>query len=153
MEGGREEWGIGRKWLPIIRCRQYQGLWEDTIKDRRSAFDLIVGDKAVNAEARATLCDDDELVCERMQDRHTEREREREREREIGTKNKLYSNSNDYKKGNNPFTKGYKVTLYSDSLRATSLYTIYRNSPNLCCTKGQCEYGHCTLVFTTNHPR
>ena len=46
-------------------------------------------------------------------------------------------------------TKGYKVTLYSDCLRATALYTIYRNSPNLGCPKGQCEYGHYTLVFDT----
>ena len=45
----------------------------------------IVGDKAVNAEAKATLCDVEEPVCERMQDRH--------REREIGTKNTIYSNS------------------------------------------------------------
>ena len=29
------------------------------------------------------------------------------------------------------FTKGYKVTLYSDSLRATALYPIYTNGPNL----------------------
>ena len=43
---------------------------------------LCVGDKVVNAEERATLCDGEELVCERMQDRHTERERERERERD-----------------------------------------------------------------------
>ena len=28
-------------------------------------------------------------------------------------------------------TKGYKVTLYSDSLRATALYAIYTNGPNL----------------------
>ena len=45
------------------------------------------------------------------------------------------------------FTKGYKVTLYSDSLRATSLYSIYINDPNLGCPRGQCEYVHYTLVF------
>ena len=28
-------------------------------------------------------------------------------------------------------TKGYKVTLYSDWLRATALYNIYRNVLNL----------------------
>ena len=44
-------------------------------------------------------------------------------------------------------TKGYKVTLYSDCLRATALYTIYRNSLNLGYPKGQCEYGHYTLIF------
>ena len=45
------------------------------------------------------------------------------------------------------FTKGYKVTLYSDSLRATALYAIYINGPNLGCPRGQCEYVHYTLVF------
>ena len=44
-------------------------------------------------------------------------------------------------------TKGYKVTLYSDLLRATSLYAIYINGPNLGCPRGQCEYIHYTLVF------
>ena len=43
--------------------------------------------------------------------------------------------------------KGYRVTLYSDSLRATSLYAIYINSLNQGCPKGQCEYDHYTLVF------
>ena len=38
-----------------------------------------VGDKIINAEARATLCDDEEHVCEHMQDRQRGRERERER--------------------------------------------------------------------------
>ena len=47
-------------------------------------------------------------------------------------------------------TEGYKVTFYSDYLRATALYAIYRNSPNLGCPKGLCEYGHYTLVFD-NH--
>ena len=42
-----------------------------------------VGDKIVNAEARATLCDGEELVCERMQDRHRERERDRHKEYDI----------------------------------------------------------------------
>ena len=47
------------------------------------------------------------------------------------------------------FTKGYKVTLYSDSLRATALYPIYINDPNLGTQRGQCEYDHYTLVFDT----
>ena len=55
----------------------------------KTALEQHVGDKAVNAEARATLCDDEEPVCERMQDRH--------REREIGTKKRYIPNSNDYK--------------------------------------------------------
>ena len=45
------------------------------------------------------------------------------------------------------FAKGYKVTLYSDSLRATTIYAIYINDPNLGCPRGQCEYVHYTLVF------
>ena len=45
--------------------------------------------------------------------------------------------------------KGFKVTLYSDYLRATALYAIYRNSPNLGCPKGQCEYDHYALQFDT----
>ena len=49
--------------------------------------------------------------------------------------------------------KGYKVTLYSDSLRATALYAIYRNGPNLGCPKGQCEYVHYTLVFDNAEAR
>ena len=47
------------------------------------------------------------------------------------------------------FTKGYKVTLYSDSLRATALYAIYTNGPNLGTQRGYCEYDHYTLVFDT----
>ena len=48
------------------------------------------------------------------------------------------------------FTKGYKVALYSDSLRATALYAIYINDPNLGCPRGQCEYVHYTLVFDSD---
>ena len=47
-------------------------------------------------------------------------------------------------------TKGYKVTLYSDWLRATTLHAIYKDSLNLDCPKGQCEYGHYTPVFDTS---
>ena len=51
------------------------------------------------------------------------------------------------------FTKGYKVTLYSEYFRATALYAIYINGLNLGCPKGQCEYVHYTLVFDTQqHP-
>ena len=49
----------------------------------------------------------------------------RVRERVRGTNKFLYNN----------FTKGYKVTLYSDWLRATTLYTIYRNRLNLGCPR------------------
>ena len=41
----------------------------------------------------------------------------------------LYSKGNNCKRKQQPLLKGYKVTLYSDSLRATALYAIYRNSP------------------------
>ena len=75
-----------------------------------------------------------------------------EREREIGTNDVMYYNSRaTITKIQQPtLTKGYKGTLYSDYLRATALYTIYRNNPNLGCPKGLCEYGHYTLVFDKN---
>ena len=52
------------------------------------------------------------------------------RERERGTK-RYNSISNSYNNEQPTFTKGYKVTLYSDSLRATALYANYTNGPNL----------------------
>ena len=79
--------------------------------------------------------------------RERERERERERKREIGTKRRYIPIATVTNNNNN--LKGYKVTLYSDSFRTTALNAIYRNSPNLGCLKGQCEYGHYTLVFDT----
>ena len=56
------------------------------------------------------------------------------RERERGTKNVyIHIQGNSYKMTTTTttFTKGYKVTLYSDSLRETALYAIYTNGPNL----------------------
>ena len=70
----------------------------------------------------------------------TERDRDRHKEKRYIPKGNLY-------KWQPTLTKGYKVTLYSDWLRATALYAIYINSLNLGCPKGQCEYGHYTLVF------
>ena len=68
---------------------------------------------------------------------NTHRERERERERERGTKNlSIFIQSNSYKLEQPTFTKGYKVTLYSDSLRATALYANYTNGPNLGTQRG-----------------
>ena len=58
----------------------------------------------------------------------TERERERERHKEVYL---YYQECNSYNNEQPTFTKGYKVTLYSDSLRATTLYPIYTNGPNL----------------------
>ena len=55
---------------------------------------------------------------------------QRERERERGTKS-ISLTSNSYNNEQPTFTKAYKVTLYSDSLRATALYANYRNGPNL----------------------
>ena len=69
-----------------------------------------VGDKAVNAEVRATLCDGEEPVFERMQDRHRERERERERHKRIH----YFPKATVTITTTTTFTKGYKVTLYSD---------------------------------------
>ena len=72
-----------------------------------------------------TLCDE-ELAYRRNKTRYAQRERE------IGTKNKLYSNSNDYNNNNNNnhLYKGYKVTLYSDSIRSIALPAIYINGIN-----------------------
>ena len=55
------------------------------------------------------------------------------RERERGTKRYISINKNATVTNEQPtiFTKGYKVTLYSDSLRATALYATYTNGPNL----------------------
>ena len=57
-----------------------------------------------------------------------ESHREREREAQILS---LLAKCNSYNNEQPTFTKGYKVTLYSDSLRATALYAIYINGPNL----------------------
>ena len=73
----------------------------------------------------------------------TRREREREAQRIS-----LFIRCNSYKYEQPP-SKGYKVTLYSDSLRATALYAIYINSPSLGYPRGQCEYVHYTFVFDT----
>ena len=73
----------------------------------------------------------------RMGDMKQNTHRERERERERGTKNVyIHIQGNSYKMTTTTFTKGYKVTLYSDSLRATSLYAIYTNGPNLGTQRG-----------------
>ena len=53
----------------------------------------------------------------------TKRERESHKE--------YNSISNNYKNNNNNHYKGYKITLYSDSLRAIALYAIYTNGLNL----------------------
>ena len=75
----------------------------------------------------------------------------RQKEREIQAKRRyvLCLKNNNKQKYNktHTLTKGYKDNLYSDCLRATALYTIYRNSLNLGYPKGQCEYGHYTLIF------
>ena len=63
--------------------------------------------------------------------RYAQREREREAQRGMT----LLTICNSYKM-TTTFTKGYKVTLYSDSLRATALYPIYINGPNLGTQRG-----------------
>ena len=85
----------------------------------------------------------------RVEDRkqhNTHRERERERHREYNSIIKRYATVTNE---TTTFAKGYKVTLYSDSLRATALYPIYINGPNLGTQRGLCEYDHYTLVFDT----
>ena len=65
-----------------------------------------------------------------MKERNTHTQRERETQRGIT----LLAICNSYKMTTTTtttFSKGYKVTLYSDSLRATTLYAIYTNGPNL----------------------
>ena len=57
---------------------------------------------------------------------HKEREIERHKEVSLIIKNATVTNINQP-----TFTKGYKVTLYSDSLRATALCAIYINGLNL----------------------
>ena len=66
-----------------------------------------VGDKAVNAEARTTLCDGEEPVCERMQDRHRERDTHTQRIRYIPIGNDYKSQQQQQQQP----LKGYKVTL------------------------------------------
>ena len=59
------------------------------------------------------------------------------RERERGTKSiSISQECNSYNLEQPTFTKGYKVTLYSDELRATALYAIYINSLRLGLSKG-----------------
>ena len=84
--------------------------------------------KVVNAEARATLY---VMKNMRMRDktRYAQRERERERERERDKEYNYIPMATITKATIATFTKGYKVTLYSDSLRATTLYVIYINGP------------------------
>ena len=81
-----------------------------------------------------------------MRDARQNTHREKEREREAQRMSIFMKVGNSYK-WQPTFTKGYKVTLYSDSLRATALYAIDINSLSFDCPKGQCEYGHYTLVF------
>ena len=82
-----------------------------------------------------TLCNEEHAYM-RKQDAHKEREREREREREISTKKKLYSRRQQRTTATTMFTKGYKVTLYSDSLRATAPLCYLHKWPELGLSKG-----------------
>ena len=86
----------------------------------------IVGDKAVNAEDHTTFCDVEEPAYRRNKARYTQRERERER----GTKSISIHKMQQLQIRTTATTKGYKVTLYTDSLRATALYAIYITSLN-----------------------
>ena len=103
------------EWRPTAGRRTYNALIPN------------VGDEAFNAEDHTTICDVEEPAYRRSKARYAHRERERER----CTKNifihKMQQLQND---NDNNVYKGYKVTLYSDSLRATTLYAIYINSLN-----------------------
>ena len=70
------------------------------------------GRKAVNAEDHMTIYVE-EPAYRRCKTEYAQRERERERERE--RKNiTIFLESNSYNLEQPTFTKGYKVTLYSD---------------------------------------
>ena len=90
------------------------------------------------------ICVEEEPAYENKQDTHKERERKRDTHKKT-----LYFLISTITTISTTLTKGYKVTLYSDYVRVTALYAISKNSPNLGCPKGQCEYGHYTLVFDT----
>ena len=63
-----------------------------------------------------------------MKERNTHRERERDTKSiSLINKNATVTRITT----TTTFTKGYKVTLYSDSLRATAVYANYTNVPNL----------------------
>ena len=69
----------------------------------------IVGDEVVSAEDHTTLCGGEEPVYRRYEAEYAHRERKR------GTKNLSISKCNSYNNEQpTTFTKGYKVTLYSD---------------------------------------
>ena len=106
-----------------------------------------VGDKAVSTEVQATSFMMKNLrISKNKIHRYGEREREAQKDvMFLLCQEQLYPITT-------TLTQGYKVTLYSDYLRATTLYTIYRNSPNLGYPKGECEYGHYTLVFNRFQP-
>ena len=80
-------------------------------------------DKDVNTEAKTTFCAKNLRMRERVNKIRKERERHKEY---LYSRNATVTNNNN----NNHLYKGYKVTLYSDSLRASTLYAIYINSLN-----------------------
>ena len=67
-------------------------------------------------------------IGEATQNTHRERERHKEY--------LYYQECNSYNNEQPTFTKGYKVTLYSDSLRATALYANYTDGPNMGTQRG-----------------
>ena len=130
--------------LQEIRIRMLYANWWRPITGWRTSDALIpyVEVEAISAEVQATS-----LMMMNLCRSRNKIHRYGEREREISTKDVMYYVNNNNYNVQPTLTKGYLVTLYSDLLRATVLYTIYRNSPNLGGTKGQYEYGHYTLVF------
>ena len=80
----------------------------------RKATQKCWGREAVNTEDHTTLCGEEEPAYRRSKAKYAQRERER------GTKNiSIYKECNNYKititiTTTATFTKGYKVTFYSD---------------------------------------
>ena len=71
---------------------------------------VFVGDEAVNAEDHKTFSGEEEPAYMRSKTEYTPKDREREAQRVC-----LYSyKCNSYNLEQPTFTKGYKVTLYSD---------------------------------------
>ena len=91
---------------------------------RALAFVLGVGEAANAEEITQYSVWKEEPTYGRYGTRYAQRGREREAQKSISL---LPTITNEQPH----FTKGYKVTLYSDSLRATALCAIYINGPNL----------------------
>ena len=110
--------------VPKIRMAAGSGM-EDI-----QALIPIVGDeqgRQCGRDHTIRICGEEEPAYGRYETEYAQREREAQR---ISLLSKCNSYNNE-QPTTTTFTKGYKVTLYSDSLRAIALYAIYTNGPNL----------------------